>query len=473
MSYLCEGLAEDLMNALFTVEGLRVLSSTNTFALKDTTTGTREIGTSLGATVVLEGSVQRASERIAVSVRLVNVGDGVTIYSERFQRSAEDAFELQTHIAASVVEGLRGKWGLAGTATPHSEARQRDPTAFALYKAMQNPHDLAASVVRGSPVNMRLLIALECIVALDPSFDRGYAQLIQMYLNADIVKEAAFAKANAVLAQLKSHHPDSPLLWEIDADLEEDMTALTSLCHAIIKRGERMYPYAHPTGLQDIRGAYGRALAHGGLHREAFEYLNLVDRPNEPYAYYNLQHACGCLVAARNFDRALALCRRTWQLNPNTYFVASTFEVVAHLAMGNFDAAQAVQPDQAMWYESFTVPLFHAKQSGTRIEDLTSNAPFYYVTELRGYALLAADDIERGVEHLIRGIEAAGAERRWIGFRLPIFAVLFSDRVKRHAGFRQAVALARLDDASREPIRLQAASLTPITGVEVGPLMGL
>ena len=69
MGYLCEGLAEDLMNALFSVQGLRVLSSTDTFAFKDSHRGTREIGASLGATVVLEGSVQHAGNRIAEQVK--------------------------------------------------------------------------------------------------------------------------------------------------------------------------------------------------------------------------------------------------------------------------------------------------------------------------------------------------------------------------------------------------------------------
>ena len=60
MAYLCQGVAEDLMNAFFPVEGLRVLSATDTFALKNTHKSTSEIGAALGATVVLEGSVQRA-----------------------------------------------------------------------------------------------------------------------------------------------------------------------------------------------------------------------------------------------------------------------------------------------------------------------------------------------------------------------------------------------------------------------------
>ena len=131
MGYLCEGLAEDLMNALFPIAGLRVLSATDTFAFKDSQRGTREIGASLAATVVLEGSVQRAGDRIAVAVRLVNVGDGVTIYSERFQRGADDVFEVQSQIAAKVVEGLQRQLGLAGTMAHTTEARPRDPTAFA------------------------------------------------------------------------------------------------------------------------------------------------------------------------------------------------------------------------------------------------------------------------------------------------------------------------------------------------------
>ncbi len=472
MGYLCEGLAEDLMNALFPIDGLRVLSSTDTFALKDSTTSTREIATSLGATVVLEGSVQRAGERIAVSVRLVNVDDGVTIYSERFQRDANDVFEVQAQIAASVVEGLRATWGLAAMAAPLADARPRDPDAFVLYKSIQDPADLASSVVRGSPVNLRLLVALECAIALDPSLDRAYAELVRLYSSAGVAK-GGYAKAKSVREQLNSRRPHSPLLWEIDAHLEADMTALASRCHTMITHNEGMYVYTHPTGLQDVRGAYGRALAHAGLHREAFEYLCLVDRPNEPNLHWNLLHACGCLVACREFGRAVALSRRIRGLSPDAHIVAPTFELVARIAAGDdLDAVLSVHQDEDIWHEGFRLPLLRAKQSGTRIEDAPPGVTSHY-KEMRAHALLANDDVERGMAHLLEAIEGAGWERQWIAFRLPIFAVLFSDRVKNHTQYRKALTLAGLDDAVREPIRAQAASLTPITGVEVGPLLAL
>jgi TolB-like protein len=123
MAYLCEGLAEDLMNALFSVRGLRVLAATDTFPFKDSSTGIAEIGASLGATVVLEGSVQRAGDRLAISTRLIEVAKGVTIYSERWVRSNDDVFDLQAEIATKVVEGLRTRLGLAGIDRPQAESR--------------------------------------------------------------------------------------------------------------------------------------------------------------------------------------------------------------------------------------------------------------------------------------------------------------------------------------------------------------
>jgi serine/threonine-protein kinase len=110
MKYLCDGLAEDLMDALFHVEGLHVLSATDTFKHNQET---RNIGNALGATVVLEGGVQSAGKRLAITSRLIQVQSGLTLWSHRYLKEAEDAFEIQSDISNSVVEGLRTGLGLS------------------------------------------------------------------------------------------------------------------------------------------------------------------------------------------------------------------------------------------------------------------------------------------------------------------------------------------------------------------------
>src|SRR5262249_7260332 len=155
--------------------------------------------------------------------------------------------------------------------------------------------DMAASFFGTTLPLLTRTVALECVIALDPSFDRAYADLVSAYLEVGLYSPAMYARADAVLTQLKSHNPARLLGWEIGAELETDMARLADQCHAMIECGERMFPYVHPTGLQDVRGVYGKALAHLGLHREAFAYFAFVDRPQEPYLRSILNHAVGCL----------------------------------------------------------------------------------------------------------------------------------------------------------------------------------
>jgi len=483
MAYLCEGLAEDLMNALFSVAGLRVLSTTDTFRFKDSILGSAAIGASLGATVVLEGSVQRADERLAISTRLVEVSSGVTIYSQRFERSNDDVFGLQAEVAQNVLEGLQSKLGLTGNAPHVVESRTRDPEAFELYTALRDPAADVASVVVGTPLILKRVVALECVIALDPTFDRAYVDLVRYYTSYLSVRaeksmsggyrRGPMAKAKALLAQLESRDPNNPLIFDIRVHLETDMSALADRCHSMMLRGERLFPYAHPTGLQDVRSGYARALAHSGLPAEAAAYLAQIDRVKEPNRFDDLLHAAGCLVACGEFERAVTMCRRIAATGQDSNVVAPTWEVVARLAMDDLDGAVAVPRDiDEEFYESFTRPLLSAKRDGTPIDDAAPGTVPHF-KEIRGYALLAAGDIERGIRHLIQAIEADVLGRHWVGCRIPIFSVLFSEQVKQHPRYQTVLSSVKLDVASREKMRAQAATLTPITGIAVGPLLDL
>jgi TolB-like protein/Flp pilus assembly protein TadD len=105
--YFCEGLAEELINALVSIEELRVASRTSAFRFKDSQQDIREIGRRLGVSTVLEGSVRKAGNQVRISVQLVNVDDGYHLWSERFDRKLEDVFAIQDEIAQKVVEALQ------------------------------------------------------------------------------------------------------------------------------------------------------------------------------------------------------------------------------------------------------------------------------------------------------------------------------------------------------------------------------
>ncbi|MDX1645134.1 MAG: protein kinase [Thermoanaerobaculia bacterium] len=104
--YFCEGLAEELINALVSIDDLRIASRTSAFRFKGSSQDIREIGRRLGVSTVLEGSVRKAGNQVRISVQLVNVADGYHLWSNRYDRKLEDVFAIQDEIAQSIVEAL-------------------------------------------------------------------------------------------------------------------------------------------------------------------------------------------------------------------------------------------------------------------------------------------------------------------------------------------------------------------------------
>ncbi len=105
--YFCDGLSEELINALAHVRGLRVVARTSAFAFKGRGIDVREIGRRLSAGAVLEGSVRKAGQRLRITAQLVDVEDGYHLWSGQFDRDAEDVFDIQEEISLRIVDHLK------------------------------------------------------------------------------------------------------------------------------------------------------------------------------------------------------------------------------------------------------------------------------------------------------------------------------------------------------------------------------
>jgi serine/threonine protein kinase/Flp pilus assembly protein TadD len=105
--YFCDGLAEELIAALARIRGVRVASRTSSFQFRGSGADVRSIGERLGVGAILEGSVRRAGDRLRVSVQLVSTSDGYQLWSERYDRQADDVFAIQEEIAQSVTGALQ------------------------------------------------------------------------------------------------------------------------------------------------------------------------------------------------------------------------------------------------------------------------------------------------------------------------------------------------------------------------------
>ncbi len=105
--YFSDGIAEEITNVLTKVQALNVVSRTSAFAYKGKDQDVRGIGEELGVATILEGSVRKAGQRLRITAQLVSVADGYHLWSERYDREAEDVFAIQDEIARKIAAALQ------------------------------------------------------------------------------------------------------------------------------------------------------------------------------------------------------------------------------------------------------------------------------------------------------------------------------------------------------------------------------
>lgn len=136
--YFSDGLAEELLNVLSKIRGLRVAARTSAFSFKGKQSTIGEIGRTLNVGSVLEGSIRMDGKRVRISVQLVNVDDGYHLWSETYDRVMDDIFAVQDDIAQSVVEELRSRL-VGGSLSPNDTAQVVSEVAAAVRGRAENP----------------------------------------------------------------------------------------------------------------------------------------------------------------------------------------------------------------------------------------------------------------------------------------------------------------------------------------------
>jgi len=101
-------MAEEILNALTRIKGLKVIGRTSSFSFKGKNIDLKTIGAALGASTILEGSVQKSGHKIRITAQLINAKDEIHIWSERYDSELEDIFSVQDDIAKKIVLKLEG-----------------------------------------------------------------------------------------------------------------------------------------------------------------------------------------------------------------------------------------------------------------------------------------------------------------------------------------------------------------------------
>ena len=181
--WFCDGIAEEIINALARVEGIQPISRKSSFTFKGKDIDIREVGRLLDVQTVLEGSVRKAGDKLRITAQLIRVSDQVHLWSNTYKRTLEDVFAIQEDIAVSVARELKG--------TLHENERR------ALIRRYTDNIDAYQLVLQGLDnfYNLRADKMRECYkmaIEKDPEFSYAYGLLSwweAYYGNYDYAKQ--------------------------------------------------------------------------------------------------------------------------------------------------------------------------------------------------------------------------------------------------------------------------------------------
>jgi adenylate cyclase len=313
--YFCDGMAEELINMLAKIQGLRVIPRTSSFSFKGKDTDIRTIGRELDVEVVLEGSVRKADNQVRITAQLINVSDRSHLWSETYDRRLDDIFVVQEEISRQVVNALE-----VALLEPEHRVLESKPTdnlqAYDYY-LRGNEYLYRSALDQDNRIALQMY---ETAVELDPGFALGYTRLSKVHarlyhLFYDRTEERLAKSKEAVDKALR-----------LDPDLPEAHIALG------------WYYY---WGRLD----YDRALEHFSLAQKL--------QPNNSEIFGGIGY-----VRRRQgkFEQGLINLKKASELDPRSFRTASSLGETCYLmrdyreAERNYDRAISLSPDLAELY---------------------------------------------------------------------------------------------------------------------------
>lgn len=459
--YFCDGISEEIRDALAKVDGLAVTSRASSFSFKGKAANVQLIGKRLNVANLLEGTLRREGNRVRVTVDLVSALDGFHLWSETFDREVDDVFALQDEISRAVTEALKVKFAL----TPRPP---RNTEAYDLYL-----QGLFFSNKSSEEDLHRALNFFERALAIEPNFARAWIGIAKAwYLLADVYVDPLIAYPKSRDAALKALAIDDNdadahcYLSEAKRVLDWDLTGQETELQRALALDPRSWS-AHFFGalIPLLRGDVVEGL------RLALE-AEKID-PVSPITSYLTTAA---YLANDKIDDAVAEGERTLQLDP-TYFYLDSNLAAAYREKGKFEQAIALykKAQEATSIPSSGLAITYARMGNTGearqvLDELLRRRQMHYVSA----PTIAAVYVSLGdKENAFRWLDRAYAEHsgllQWIAF-LPQFRPLHGDphfdQLLRDTGVTRFLSIAettltKVPDASAaEHINLKIALKT-------------
>jgi TolB-like protein/Tfp pilus assembly protein PilF len=396
--YFSDGLAEEIINLLAQIPGLKVTARTSAFAFRGKEQDIRTIAEVLHVGTILEGSIRKSGNRIRVTAQLINATDGYRMWCQRYDRELADVFAMQDEIAAAIAEALEAKL-IGGLA-----ARRYQPNLRAYDLFLRGKHELSKLTPTSAA---RAKDFLEQAIALDPGYSEPHAELGQYYFlrwasGVDPVSEtmpAARAQARKALELSPADPRAHALLCAVAGVYDHDW-----------KEAERQYRLAlaadpMPPGVR-ARCAFGYLLPLGHFQEALIQFER--DLEQDPLSPGRSLFAL-TLVSAGLYDRALAEAEKCLQVAENHWialFVMSlTLVQRGDLAEARRVAEKAVQaaPGRASLV-GLLAGILARLGEGARIEELLAKLREMAPNGFFWYHFLCSD-IEAAANYYAKMIE--------------------------------------------------------------------
>ncbi len=338
--YFCDGLAEELINALSRVDDLKVVARSSAFSFRGKNVDVATVGATLGVNNVVEGSVRKFGDRLRINVSLTSTADGFNLWSDKYDTEMRDIFDVQDEITRSVVRSLKEK--LLG------RTENEDEKMAALIEELKHhAHDVHAYqlYLRGRYLFNKftepdLYRALECFhgaIEADPNFAEAYAGIADVYIwlteLGPLMPRDGMPKAKD--AALKA--------IELNTDLSEAHTSLAIVLQEFdyeFEKAEGSYKRAIELNANNALAhqMYGALLAQLGRFGESerrFERALTLD-PLSPTGTWIYPFG---LFLARRYDRSIERARKILELDDN--FAAANLILSFNFQMkGDFEACK-------------------------------------------------------------------------------------------------------------------------------------